>query len=211
MRAYWRHLANTIKLVLPSANPTPQPKRKIDRFSHFCAGHGCRWADWRHLVNTIELVHPSAYSSPQRKRQIDRCSRFAQLTAENAYTLQWLPLSTRITLPMWDLDPHLTWFLWPKCEPTTQTAARSVQSLLHRWPQSDPVLNNGSPVSPENCQFPWGIWTPCNTWFIGPTRVLDPNGISIASAVFAGLANVTNWQTDRPRYSVGKNRPHLRT
>ena len=92
MRAYWRHLANTIKLVLPSANPTPQPKRKIDRFSHFCAGHGCRWADWRHLVNTIELVHPSAYSSPQRKRQIDRCSRFAQLTAENAYTLQWLPI-----------------------------------------------------------------------------------------------------------------------
>ena len=113
MRAYWRHLANTIKLVLPSANPTSQPKRKIDRFSHFCAGHGCRWADWHHLVNTIELVHPSAYSSPQRKRQIDRCSRFAQLTAENAYTLQWLPLSTRITLPMWDLDPHLTWFLGP--------------------------------------------------------------------------------------------------
>jgi len=33
------------------------------------------------------------------------------------------------------------------------------------------------------------------------------NGISIASAVFAGLTRwQTDWQTDRPRYSVGNNR-----
>jgi len=35
MMAHWRHLANTIELVLPSANPSPKPKRQIDRFSHF--------------------------------------------------------------------------------------------------------------------------------------------------------------------------------
>ena len=29
-----------------------------------------------------------------------------------------------------------------------------------------------------------------------------PNGISIGSAVFAGLTTVTDQQTDRPRYSV---------
>jgi len=34
-------------------------------------------------------------------------------------------------------------------------------------------------------------------------RVLDANGISIASSVFARL---TRWQTDWPRYSVGSNR-----
>ena len=39
--------------------------------------------------------------------------------------------------------------------------------------------------------------------FPGPTRVLDANGILIASAIFAGI---TRWQTDRPRYSVGNNR-----
>jgi len=33
----------------------------------------------------------------------------------------------------------------------------------------------------------------CNRCFPGPTRVLDTNSISIASAVFAGL---TRWQTD---------------
>jgi len=38
-----------------------------------------------------------------------------------------------------------------------------------------------------------------------------PNGISIGSAVFAGLISVIDRLTYRPRYSVGNNRPHLRT
>jgi len=47
----------------------------------------------------------------------------------------------------------------------------------------------------------------CNRCFPGPTRVVDANGISIASAVFVGLTRwQTDWQTDRPRYSVGNNR-----
>ena len=65
----------------------------------------------------------------------------------------------------------------------------------------------GRPFPPQNCPFPWGIWTPSNTWFPRPTRVLNPNGISIGSAVLGGLTSVTNRQTDRPRYSVGNNRP----
>jgi len=52
---------------------------------------------------------------------------------------------------------------------------------------------------------------PSNTGFLGSTRVRIPNGISIGSAVFAGLTVVTDRQTDRPRYSAGNNRPHLRT
>jgi len=39
---------------------------------------------------------------------------------------------------------------------------------------------------------------PSNTWFGGPTRVLNLNGISIGSAVLAGLTNVTDRQTVRP-------------
>ena len=47
----------------------------------------------------------------------------------------------------------------------------------------------------------------CNRCFPGPTRVVDANDISIATAVFAGLTRwQTDWQTDRPRYSVGNNR-----
>jgi len=39
MWAYWRHLANMIKLLLPSAHPSPQPKRQIDRLRRFCTAH----------------------------------------------------------------------------------------------------------------------------------------------------------------------------
>ena len=47
----------------------------------------------------------------------------------------------------------------------------------------------------------------CNMCFLGPTRVVDANDISIDSAVFAGLTRwQTDWQTDRPRYSVGNDR-----
>jgi len=60
-----------------------------------------------------------------------------------------------------------------------------------------------------------GTWTPSNTWFVGPTRVLNPNGILTGAAVFAGLTSVTDRatdrRTDRPCYSVGNNRLHLST
>ena len=54
-----------------------------------------------------------------------------------------------------------------------------------------------------------GIWTTSNTQFLETTRVHIPNGISIGSAVFAGLTVVTDRQTDRPRYSVYSNKLHL--
>jgi len=37
-----------------------------------------------------------------------------------------------------------------------------------------------------------------NTQFVGPTRVHNPNGILIGSAIFAGLTSVTDRPTDRP-------------
>jgi len=69
----------------------------------------------------------------------------------------------------------------------------------------------GRPFPPQNGPFARGIWTPSNAWFPGPTLVLNPNGISIGSAVLRWLTSVTDRQTDTPRYSSGDNRPHLRT
>jgi len=101
------------------------------------------WAHWRHLANTTEIVLPSAHPSPQSKRQIDRCSAvLAQLTAGSRYTYNGL-------------------FFLPN-------------------------------IAPSDGHH---IWTPSYTWFPGPTQVFNPNGISIGSAVFAGLTSVTDRQT----------------
>jgi len=55
----------------------------------------------------------------------------------------------------------------------------------------------GPHFPPQNCPLPWGTWTPMNIWFLGPTQVLNPNGISIGSAIFARLTTVTDIQKDR--------------
>ena len=62
--------------------------------------------------------------------------------------------------------------------------------------------------SPTGAPSRWGICTPSNTWFLGPTHVHNPNGISIGSSVSEGLT--TDRPTDRSRYSVCNNRPHRR-
>ena len=50
-----------------------------------------------------------------------------------------------------------------------------------------------------------GYGPPSNTWFLGHTRVHNPNSNSIGSAVFARLMIMT----DRPHYSTCNSRPHL--
>jgi len=57
------------------------------------------------------------------------------------------------------------------------------------------TLFNG-PGSPKIAPSRGGIWTPSNTWFLGFVRIGPPNGISIGSAIFARLPNVTDRQID---------------
>ena len=45
--------------------------------------------------------------------------------------------------------------------------------------------------------------SPSTTRFLGPTRVLNPNGISIGAAVFAGLTSVTDRPTDHWSVTIG--------
>jgi len=96
---------------------------------------------------------------------------------------------------MGDLDRHLTRDSLGPSEPTNQTASPLVQLFLHRWPQSVPILYNGTPLSPSKLPIPiGGSGPPSYARFPEPTQVLNPNGISIGSAVLAGLTSVT----DRP-------------
>ena len=67
---------------------------------------------------------------------------------------------------------------------------------------------------PQNCAL-CGPGPTSNTCSLGPMRVHGSNGISIGLAVFAWLTIVTDRQTDkptdRPRYLVCNNKPHLRS
>ena len=56
------------------------------------------------------------------------------------------------------------------------------------------------------------IWTSSNTWYVGPIRPTDPNGISIKSAVFTDYAYmfVTDGQTDRQNERTNAELDRLR-
>ena len=62
----------------------------------------------------------------------------------------------------------------------------------------------GRPFSPQNLPLPMvGSEPPSNTWSLGPSQVLNPDGITIGSAIFAGLTSVTDRQTDRQTTLLG--------
>jgi len=53
----------------------------------------------------------------------------------------------------------------------------------------------GHPFPSKLAPFYGEIWTASNTWFLGPIRALNTNGISIGSAVFAQLTAVSLYFT----------------
>ena len=94
-------------------------------------------------------------------------------------------------LPYGEYDSTCAFFFFSPPKSTTQTANRSVQPFLHSWRQKVPILYNGTPIlTPKFAPSRGGSEPPSNTWSLGPSQVLNPYGISIGSAVFAGLTGV---------------------
>ena len=133
-------------IMLPWAHSSPDPKRHLDRFSHFCTAHRrvClylyfimaappsqnrpfSWGIWTPsntwFPGPTQVLNPNGISIGS--------AVFAQVTAGCPYTLQWVPLSpSKLPLPMGDLDPHLTHGSLGPPKSLTQTASRSVQPFL---------------------------------------------------------------------------------
>ena len=71
--------------------------------------------------------------------------------------------------------------------------------------------------TPKIALSPWGICTPSNTWFLGPTRVFIQNGISIGSAVVCTAHRRVSYYFTMDRYvspksctfRLGYRFPHL--
>jgi len=130
-------------------------------------------------TSAIELVHPSAQSSPQSKRQMDRFSRFCTAYGRKClYFTMGAPIHQNCPFPWGIWTSHVTRDAFGPCEPTTQTAPRRFSRLCTDDRGVSLLFTMVCLFPPENCPFP------CNTWFIGPTRVRNANGNLIVSAVF---------------------------
>jgi len=154
--------------------------------------------------------HPWAILSPQSKRHHDRFSRFR--TGDRRMSLYFTigrHFPSKLPLPMGDLEPHLTHDSLGPSEPTTQTTFWSVQPFCTDDRRVSLYFTMGRPFPLKIAPSHGGSWPPSNTWFPGPTRVLDSNGILIGSAVFAELTSVTDRQTDHATQSVTIDRMYV--
>jgi len=115
--------------------------------------------------------------------------------AGSPYTLQWAPLSPKIAPSHREIwTPSNLWVLG------------TIRNPQHKWHlyrfshlcTDDHRVSLYFAIPQKFAPSHGGSEPPSNTWFPGPTRVLNLNGISIGSAVFAGLTSVTDWQRDRP-------------
>jgi len=127
------------------------------------------------------------------------------MQAKIPYTLQWATLSQKLPLLVGDLDLRLI-LSRPNSSLLVRVRAHSPNGItigISCFRTGDrtasPYFTMGRPFAVIIAPSHGRIWTRPNIWFLGPTRVLDPNGISIGSAYFAGFTSVTDRQsTDRP-------------
>jgi len=157
--------------MLASAHPSPQPKRHVDRFSRLCTAHVRVLSGIWTPSNTRFPAHPTQHPN----WHIDQFSRFctthSRLAVPIVYNACPFPPNCPFPRGMWT-PSNIHDSLCPS-KPTTPTEFRSVQPFLHSSPQSVPILYNRSSFLPQNFPFPWGIWTPSNTCYLGSTH--QPN------------------------------------
>jgi len=121
--AHWRHLPNTTELVLPSAQPSPQPKRQTDPFQFL---HTSRQKvptfQWAPFSPKIAPSHGGSETNPNGNHH-----RFSYFCTDNLkvslYFTMGHPFPSKLSVPMGDLDPHLIHGSPAPPESSTQTAS----------------------------------------------------------------------------------------
>jgi len=109
------------------------------------------------------------------------------------------PFSPKLPLPMLGSEPHLTNDSLGSSKPITQNSILITEAVF----AVSLYFTMGRPFPPKIAPSHGGYGPPSNTWLPGPTRVLNPNGSSVGSAVFAGLISVSDRQTRSPAIAEG--------
>jgi len=122
---------------------------------------------------------------------------FAQLAAESPYAVNGRSFPPKLPLPMGIWTPSNTWFLGA-------SRANNPNGILISWAvfaqikaECPYTLQWDAPCLLKIAPSHGHLDPPSNTWFPGPTLVLNSNSSLIGSAVFAWLTSVTDWLTDR--------------
>ena len=121
------------------------------------------WTHWRHLANMTELVLPSVHPSSQSKRKSIGSAVLAQLTAENPYIYNGFFLPQNFSSD-WVSGPQL---IHGSCVSLSRKPKRRVDRFSHFCIDDRRVslyFTMGRPSPPQNCPFPWGIWTHMVPW-----------------------------------------------
>jgi len=141
MRTHWRHLVDTIELVLPSAHQNVQPKLKIDQFCRFFAQLTAETPytlQWAPLSANIVPSHVGIWTSnhwaspsQQPKWQHHRFSHFC--TDDRGVSLYFIigpPLPPQNCPLPWGCCTHLTHSSLGPPESSTQTSSRLAEPFL---------------------------------------------------------------------------------
>jgi len=133
---------------------------------------------------------PWVHQSPNPKQHHDQFSRFfAKLTADSH-----APFAEKLPLPRGTWTPSHTWFLGPTQIINPKVISISSAIFAQMTAEGPYTLQWAAPSLLKIASSHGGSGRRYNTWFLGPSRVLDPNDILISSADFAELTNVTDRQ-----------------
>jgi len=191
--------------MLPWTHLSQQPKEHLNRFSHFCTVHGrvllhmhmhilspknctCTWGDME-----IHLIHDSLGPPESKSQTASRSVQpfFAKLTAE------WRTLPWKIAPSRGDLDPFLYMAPWAHSNHQPKSHLNQFSNFCTDDRRVSLYFTMGRPFPPSKLPLPMGdldaYSTQMTSWSVQP--ILQSSLMS---------------QTDRSRYSVGNNRPHLR-
>jgi len=133
---------------------------------------------------------------------------FAQLMVESLYFTTGRPISPlKLPLPMRHLDPPLIHDSLGAIRGHNPNGTSIGSAVFAQLTAKCPVLYNGLPLLPQNCPFHGDLDPHLIHGSFSPP--VNPNGISVGSAIFARLTTVTDRQTDRQTWSVTTGRIYI--
>jgi len=150
------------------------------------------WAHWHHLANMTELVLPSA-TTQMANRSVQPFLHSSRQKVPTFYNGRTFP--PKLPLLMGNLDSIWLMIRWAILSPQSKQHHDWFSCFRIGDCRVSLYFTMGRPSPLKIAPSHEGSGPPSNTWFPGPTQVLNPNGISISSAIFARLLV---WWTDRP-------------